>query len=325
MIRVLGLLAAILAAAAPAAAQPSDAKRSAPVQPGMSVLLQDALLFASTKGQGRLIEPKIFGGQKAAAGADPWQVGVIPRVLDNVMAYCGGALIAPTWVVTAAHCVDNGTSPLAIQVYAGSINQDTGGRRVNVRNIHIRPDYAPDPLHRNDIALLELETPQPQADVVALLSLAQQAEGLRKNAAARVTGWGLVAPDAAGGVRELRAVELKVRTNAACNDPTLYDGRITAEMVCAGSLETPGDACEGDSGGPLSVQLGETRVLGGVVSWGRRCGQLGRPGVYTRVALFTGWIAACQAGAPVCANPPPVAAPLEPGASAATATPLEGH
>jgi secreted trypsin-like serine protease len=301
------LIAICCLTTATARAQNLEPNPPAP-RPRLSIPLQDALMFLETKGEGRLIEPKIFGGLTAQAGDDPWQVGLVPASAAQIAVFCGGSVIAARWVVTAAHCVDNGTPAAAVDIFTGSNNLDSGGRRITVRNIFVRPDYRPDPAHRNDIALLELNTPLPQSAIIAVLDPARQDTALKKNTPARVTGWGLVAPDARGGVRELRYVELLMKTNVACNDATKYDGRIKPEMVCAGSSTNPGDACKGDSGGPLTIRLDDVRVLAALVSWGALCGTPGFYGVYTRLAPFTTWISDCQAGRAQCLAPASVTA-----------------
>jgi len=67
--------------------------------------------------------------------------------------------------------------------------------------------------------------------------------------------------------------------------------RIPKTAICAGLPEGGQDSCQGDSGGPLVVQLPNQRwVTIGIVSWGLRCGEPGRPGIYTRVDRYLDWI-----------------------------------
>lgn len=75
-----------------------------------------------------------------------------------------------------------------------------------------------------------------------------------------------------------------VITNQHCN--SIYRGRVTNAMLCAGVPGGNGKVCEGDNGGPLVVN----GVQIGIVSWGEGCGRPNRPSVYARVAAFSNWI-----------------------------------
>lgn len=66
---------------------------------------------------------------------------------------------------------------------------------------------------------------------------------------------------------------------------------ISDSMLCAGHPEGGQDSCQGDSGGPLMIQMPNRRwATIGIVSWGVRCGEPNRPGVYTRVDRYLPWI-----------------------------------
>jgi secreted trypsin-like serine protease len=249
-----------------------------------------------------LTEPRIMGGERATPGNDPWQVALLmagphdgPR-----MAFCGGSLISGRWVVTAAHCVDKATRAEHVDVLVGTTDMRIGGTRIDVARIIVHPNYSPPPDYFNDIALLQLANAAPApASEIALPTAEIESALLPVNSSVRVTGWGATAPGG-GMVRHLMTVNVELVSPGDCTDDVSYPGRISPSMMCAGYGNGGRDSCQGDSGGPLSSRLSGTRYLGGVVSWGERCGSPDKYGVYTRVAMFTQWLRQCMAEQPEC-------------------------
>ncbi|WP_431285606.1 serine protease [Humitalea sp. 24SJ18S-53] len=239
---------------------------------------------------------KIVGGIPAQAGADPWQVALLVASQSTNVQFCGGSLIAPEWVVTAAHCVDRGTAAVDVDVLAGTHDLRSGGQRLRVQRI-VRHESYVSPELGNDIALLRLGTAAPG---MAIQRLRREEEGAALREAAdpnnstqvRTTGWGAVA-EGGGGVSLLRTVEIPfVSREPTCNDPRSYRGRIREDMICAGRQGGGSDSCQGDSGGPATVAVGNERRLAGIVSWGEGCARALKYGVYTRVTTFEDWIVA---------------------------------
>ena len=106
----------------------------------------------------------IFGGIIAENHAYPWQVKLersnfIPELKGY---WCGGSIICPRFVMTAAHCTVAPSLDVVrdITVFAG-INRkgDPGEQRRRVIRAIIHPNYNPNPLPLNDYAVLELRTP----------------------------------------------------------------------------------------------------------------------------------------------------------------------
>ena len=253
---------------------------------------------------------KIVGGREAAEGSVPWQVSLgVARIADPARAhFCGGTIVSPTWIVTAAHCVTR-LAPDRLRIVAGSNVLRAGLARHVVKRIIVHPGFNPASMDK-DIALLELAEPVPSgANVRALglLGLKDEKKLLVKDAALSVTGWGATV-EAGAAVASLRVLDLPLVPRRSCNRALAYDGAISSNMICAGHIAGGEDACQGDSGGPLTLDAAEgvgsdptrTPTLAGIVSWGDGCAHKGKVGVYTRVANFTAWVRACIAGGPGC-------------------------
>ena len=248
---------------------------------------------------------EIVGGQPADPGEYPWQVMVLPGGF-----ICGGSLIHPEWVVTAAHCMfdQNGNPFSAGQIsvrlgeYRRSVNDGTEQIR-SVAQVIVHPNYNP-ANNDNDIALLKLTSPGVLNSAVALISPATspQVDALvEAGDPSTVTGWGDTSEG--GNLSDvLMEVSVPIVSNASCNQAY---GIITDNMLCAGLAQGGMDSCQGDSGGPLIVPRGDgSWLLAGIVSFGNGCARPGFPGVYTRVSRYQTWI-----GQFVPINTPPTATP----------------
>ena len=85
---------------------------------------------------------------------------------------------------------------------------------------------------------------------------------------------------------------MRTMTNEQCRE-RYGESKISSAMMCA--AHDGGDACRGDSGGPLAVLGPDTSYSQiGVVSWGKNCGAPQYPGVYARVTSFLDWIQEVQ-------------------------------
>jgi secreted trypsin-like serine protease len=103
-----------------------------------------------------------------------------------------------------------------------------------------------------------------------------------------VSGWGDTVQGSQQGSDDLLYAPVRLLERQECNAPASYNGQITSGMVCAGGVNA--DSCQGDSGGPLALTFGTTTYLYGVVSWGEGCGQVNKPGIYTRVPSYLAWL-----------------------------------
>ncbi|MFE4549424.1 MULTISPECIES: S1 family peptidase [unclassified Streptomyces] len=231
----------------------------------------------------------IIGGQPVDIAQSPWTVALSSRDRfggTRAGQFCGGAAIAPTLVLTAAHCLGPlvlGGPPEKVRdlrIIAGREDLlSDKGKEIPVSKTWVNPAYDA-AANAGDFAVLTLASPLPQSSVVRMAGAGDAAYAPGTQAA--VYGWGDTSGDGDYALT-LRSVGVSVLSDAVCERayPGNADGTYrAASMLCAGEIEGGRDACQGDSGGPL---VAGGRLIG-LVSWGSGCGQPGSPGVYTRVS-----------------------------------------
>lgn len=273
----------------------------------ISLLLGCGSFIPSTQA----ITPKVVNGVESSAGEFPFLVALLdPADLESEGAFqaqfCAASLVAPTKLITAAHCVVNqksGVTDKPANIVAG-FARDLDTRNVptiNVSAIDVHPDYAIRS-SRNDIAVLTLASPATNVPLISVLTPELAGEYTAPGHLTEVAGWGNTSTSGNRYPPIFHTGNLVVFPDATCGGDRSYvvngvkfEGFNPREvdtevMLCAGGATPAGkivDACQGDSGGPLIASGSAGPMLIGIVSWGEDCASR-YPGVYTRVsAEFT--------------------------------------
>lgn len=293
-----------------------------------TLLLSTAMLFACQAMAEQQQAIKVVGGDDASRNY-PWMAGlhVYRPATDayQVYPFCGGSLIAPGWVITAAHCITtpgNGADPLDYDQTAEETVVRIGlpdladTPQYFVSNLFAHPRYGvADGSSDADIALVQLAS----SANVETISLADN-DIMNKvesssilNDVVRIIGWGVYDdasfdPDNAGAGNQpdyLQEADIDYLpfSNSQCRNAW---GGLTGNMICAweptvnpAALPNGQDACFGDSGGPLMIPAdtllssGHTRsdwLLGATSFGSTTCDSSENPGVYTKLSRFAGWI-----------------------------------
>ncbi|CAB3362070.1 Hypothetical predicted protein [Cloeon dipterum] len=234
---------------------------------------------------------------EARQGEWPWHVAILEKPDDLYV--CGGSLLDESWVLTAAHCVDD---------YLGKSSEGTLKVRLGEFDVaslketlpHQERDVAAVILHAgfdnrtlaHDIALLRLASPaqhRPNVDIVCLPRRDQDNTSGFKRCV--ITGWGRK-NEASDHSSQLKEVQVPLWEHSQC-EKALKEKfgpayALPDTAICAGSEGH--DACDGDGGGPLVCEDAGQWFQVGVISFGIGCGRKNTPGVYTRVSRYEGWI-----------------------------------
>ncbi|KAL2295210.1 hypothetical protein Nmel_018371, partial [Mimus melanotis] len=262
----------------------------------------------------------IVAGTGAQPGAWPWIVSIQdPRKIGTGHT-CGGSLISPQWVLTAAHCFLQARNVTMWRVLIGATQLTHLGPEAQVRHVKrllVHQQYTA-ASQQNDIALLQLDRPVHCSDYVQLACVPNASLTVSQLKSCYIAGWGSASAKALGVSDILQEAKVRLLDSRAVNSSRWYAGTIHTHNLCAGYPRGGMDTCQGDSGGPLVCKDNSASYfwLVGVTSWGKGCARAKRPGVYTSTQHFYDWILVQMGLCPaVTATPAPestcISTPLE--------------
>jgi secreted trypsin-like serine protease len=239
----------------------------------------------------------IVGGTATQIGTVPWQVSL----QDGNGHFCGGSIVTPTWIVTAAHCMGGG-APTRIVAGMSRLSQANVGQIRSIARIITYPGYT-DASQGKDAALIELTAPLQlngtTVKAIKPLNAGSATDLTAPGVMATVSGWGLTVEGGTALSDQLLSVQVPIQPLSAAN--TAYNMTITEDQLAAGTATGGKDSCQGDSGGPLVVTANGEPALAGIVSWGDGCGRANVPGLYARITSFARWMDTYAGGPPTAA------------------------
>ncbi|GCB80663.1 hypothetical protein scyTo_0017275 [Scyliorhinus torazame] len=229
---------------------------------------------------------EIIGGQNVRPHSKPYMASI--QIYRRHV--CGGVLIKPGWVLTAAHC-NLGFKHQNIVVVLGTDSlrrdEDKSAQRLAVKQKipHLRFDSK---TFENDIMLLQLQSEAKLNKFVKVLPLPKYDCDVEEGTICTVVGWGRTKVNIKRLSDNLKEVNVTIINRTKCNSQMYYNNTpaITTNMLCAGDKNGGRDSCQGDSGGPLICE----NELQGIVSFGKQCGLPDKPGIYTRITEYIQWI-----------------------------------
>lgn len=235
-----------------------------------------------------LTDTRVIGGTDVPVGALPYQVSIQTTFGEHI---CGGSIIAPEWILTAAHCME--WPKQYLKVVTGTVNWTVPDAVYMVEDVKMHCLYN-QPMYHNDIALMRLAEPIVYNERTQPVELATS-NTLKEGDKLLLSGWGSIklwgrTPDI------LQEAELSYMDHDKCSAGVRNAAWLGAGHICTDTKDGKG-SCHNDSGGPLYDVT--NNVLVGIVNWGEPCA-VGYPDVFASVAYYHDWIRTNMEGSGSC-------------------------
>ncbi|KAJ8954189.1 hypothetical protein NQ318_005784, partial [Aromia moschata] len=219
---------------------------------------------------------RIIGGEEVEAHSYPFVVALL-MIYGSEQYFCGGTLLYPGWVLTAAHCVDQIPDSTYVILGAHDVGAESEKGRIVIgaSGYKVHEDWDNATL-QNDVALIKLPYNPP--------SIYQKGNSSYADEIGTIVGWGQTEVTTTIS-NVLMKVNSKILSNEACSAIDPFQDIIVSSHLCA-SGDGPIGSCNGDSGGPIMAD----GVQVGIVSFGYKPCTAGKPSVFTRITDFEDWI-----------------------------------